>query len=66
MGETITFIMENKEALIQIVLMFIGMFAAIAAVTPTKKDDSIAGKLTRLIDVLGLNVGEAKNQEPKK
>ena len=37
--------------------------AIIAALTPTKKDDVILGKVRRVIDLLAFNFGNAKNKE---
>ena len=59
-------VFENREQLVRLAFEIIGVFALIASLTPTKTDDTIAGKLTRIIDVLGLNVGEAQNKEKKK
>ena len=36
--------------------------SAIAALTPTPKDDRIIGKLYKIIDLLALNVGQAKRR----
>jgi len=36
--------------------------SAIAALTPTPKDDLIIGKLYRVLDMLALNIGHAKDQ----
>lgn len=46
----------------QLLLAFVGFFAALSAVTKSKRDDTWAGYLVRLVDVLGLNVGNAKNR----
>lgn len=35
----------------------------ITAATPTKKDDAIFAALRKLLNVLALNVGHAKNKE---
>ena len=40
--------------------------AAIAALTPDKKDDSMLAKLSALVNFVGLNLGYAKNEQPKK
>jgi hypothetical protein len=40
----------------------VGTFALIASITPTKKDDTIVGYLTQLIDFLGANFFKAKNE----
>lgn len=39
----------------------IGTAAVIAAATPTKRDDSIVGFITKFVDFLGANIGAAKN-----
>lgn len=40
--------------------------SAIAAVTPTPRDDNLVGKLYRLVDFLALNVGRAKDVAPNR
>jgi hypothetical protein len=47
---------------IQIALAIIGAAATIAAITPTKRDDTIVGYITKLVDVFALNVLNAKNK----
>ena len=45
-----------------------GVIAAasgIAALTPTPRDDSVIGKIYRVIDLLALNIGHAKEAPPK-
>jgi hypothetical protein len=42
-------------------LEIVGIAAAVAAVTPTKKDDKFIGGIMKVINVVGLNVGKAKN-----
>jgi len=44
------------------VLAIVGAASAVAAATPTKKDDNIIGTISRVIDVIALNVGHAKRQ----
>lgn len=41
----------------------VGVFSKIAALTPTPKDDNVARKLVKVVDVLGANIGHAKNKE---
>ncbi|QIE57731.1 hypothetical protein G5B40_03055 [Pikeienuella piscinae] len=36
--------------------------SAIAAVTPTPRDDALLGKVYRILDTLALNVGYAKDR----
>ena len=38
----------------------IALASAIAAMTETKKDDNLVGKLQKLLDVVALNIGKAK------
>jgi len=41
----------------------IGSFAAVATMTPNKSDDKMVAWLLKLINVLGANIGRAKNDE---
>lgn len=43
------------------ILQVIGGAAAIAAVTPNKVDDSIFAWIYKIIDIIGMNWGRAKN-----
>ena len=38
--------------------------SAIAASTPTPKDDALIGKIYRAVDLLAINFGKAKMQAP--
>ena len=40
----------------------ISIASAVAAVTPTPKDDVIIGKMYKFIDLLALNIGKAKDK----
>jgi hypothetical protein len=40
--------------------------SVIAALTPTPKDDTVVGKLYKVIDWLALNVGKAKDKGDEK
>ena len=51
-------------ALIISAIVFIA--SAIAAITPTPKDDKLIGKLYKIIDVCALNIGKAKDKPKKK
>tara|TARA_R110002020_G_scaffold22733_1_gene76430 strand:- start:1526 stop:1702 length:177 start_codon:yes stop_codon:yes gene_type:complete len=57
-----SWILENKEALISILTGVVALASAIAALTPTPKDDTIVGKIYKVIDLLALNVGKAKDK----
>ena len=58
----INYILENKEDLFGVVTAIIAAASAIAALTPTPKDDTIIGKAYKVIDWLALNVIKAKDK----
>jgi hypothetical protein len=47
---------------IEAALAIVGAASAVAAATPTKKDDSLVGTISRVVDLLALNVGHAKRK----
>ncbi|MBO6678651.1 hypothetical protein [Parvibaculum sp.] len=47
---------------IEAVLAIVGAASAVAAATPTRKDDDVVGKISRIIDIVALNIGHAKRQ----
>lgn len=50
------------ETLISYLTAIISAASIIAAVTPTPKDDSIVAKIYRLVDLLAVNIGKAKDK----
>ena len=54
--------MDNIEKFLEIAAMVIGTFAAIAAITPNESDNKIAQFLLSLVNKLGFNFGNAKNE----
>jgi|TARA_R110002050_G_scaffold219655_5_gene355531 hypothetical protein len=60
-----SWILENKEALISIITAVVAVASAVAALTPTPKDDTIVGKIYKVVDMLALNVGKAKDTPNK-
>ena len=54
--------MEMLFNLIAIVTAVVTVSSIVAALTPTPKDDVWIGKLYKLIDLLALNVGKAKEK----
>ena len=58
----IDYILENKEAVLHAITSVIAVASAIAALTPTPKDDTFIGKIYKLIDWLALNVHKAKDK----
>ncbi len=43
--------------------MLVSASAAIAALTPSRSDDAVLGALLRIINIVGLNVGRARNAD---
>lgn len=58
----VDYITANWEALLQIGTSLIAACATIAALTPTPADDNLLGKLYKIIDLVGLNVLNAKSK----
>ena len=56
------YIQENWEAIVAVLTGVIATASAIAALTPTPKDDGIVKKLYKLVDLLAVNVGKAKDK----
>ena len=44
-----------------IITSVISLASLIAALTETKKDDNMVGKAQKLLDLVALNIGKAKN-----
>lgn len=61
MIEAITYVTGNWDAIGGAILAVIGAAATIAALTPTAKDDGAVAVLRKIVDVIGMNVGNAKN-----
>ena len=57
-----SWILEHKDALIGIITGVVALASAIAALTPTPRDDGWVSKAYKLIDLLALNVGKAKDK----
>lgn len=58
----ITWILTHQIDIVHAVTAIIAAFSAVAALTPTPKDDSWSGKLYKIVDWLALNVGKAKDK----
>ena len=58
----INYIFENKEQIFGIATAIIAAASAIAALTPTPKDDTFIGKAYKVVDWLALNVFKAKDK----
>ncbi len=56
------YIQENWDTIGAIALQVVGVAALVATLTPTESDNKIVGMITKLIHLLGANVGKAKNK----
>lgn len=56
-------VLDNWLQIFAAILAVHAAASAIAALTPTPKDDEILKKIKGWINVLALNVGNAKNKE---
>jgi len=48
--------------IVQLVLAFVGIASTIATLTPNKTDDKAVQFVLDIINMLGMNVGKAKNK----
>jgi len=60
--DIITFLNENSGGLFSVFTLLVALFSAIAAITPTPKDDGWAAKAYKVVDWLALNVFKAKDK----
>ena len=58
----IEYIQENWEGILAVLTGVVATASAVAALTPTPKDDGWVKKLYMLLDLLALNVGKAKDK----
>jgi len=56
--------MDTLMSLVQWITTIVTVASIIAASTSTPKDDEWIGKLYKLIDLLAVNIGKAKQQAP--
>jgi len=66
MIQAITWVSTHADQIIGALTSIVAGASALAALTPTPKDDSFIGKLYKVIDFLALNVGKAKDKGDKK
>ena len=66
MIQVITWISTHADQIIGAITSIVTGASALAALTPTPKDDSIIGKLYKVIDFLALNIGKAKDKGDQK
>lgn len=58
----LSWLLENWDKALFAVTATITAAAAIAALTPNKSDDAAVAWVRKIIDVLALNIGHAKNK----
>jgi len=54
--------MDQIIDLVNIITAVVAACSAIAAATPTPKDDSLVGKGYKVLDIIALNIGKAKEK----
>lgn len=64
--EYVNMIINNWQVYSVAVFAVMGAAAAIAALTPTPKDDSVVAFLRKIVDIIGMNIGNAKNAPPSR
>jgi len=62
MKEIISYLVSNVDSILFAVSTVVAAASAVAALTPTPKDDAFAAKAYKVIDWLALNVGKAKDK----
>lgn len=59
-------LITNAEAYLQIAAYIVAAAALVAAMTKTPTDDTWVARIRKVIDVLALNIGNAKNEKQGK
>jgi len=62
MKEIISYLVSNVDGILFAVSAVVAAASAVAALTPTPKDDSIVAKAYKVLDWVALNVGKAKDK----
>lgn len=66
MIQVLTWLSAHADQIIGALTSIVTGASALAALTPTPKDDSIIGKLYKIVDFLALNIGKAKDKGDQK
>jgi hypothetical protein len=66
MIQAITWVSAHADQIIGALTSIVTGASALAALTPTPKDDSLVGKLYKVVDFLALNIGKAKDKGDQK
>lgn len=59
----IDYIVANWFEILEVAGLVVAAAAAIAALTPTPKDDGVVKVIRKIVNALALNVGQAKNKD---
>jgi hypothetical protein len=62
MKEIIAYLVSNVDSIIAALTAVVAAASAIAAITPTPKDDGLVAKAYKVVDWLALNIGKAKDK----
>ena len=62
MKEIISYLVSNVDNIVAALTAIVAAASAVAALTPTPKDDSIVAKAYKVLDWVALNVGKAKDK----
>jgi hypothetical protein len=62
MKEIISYLVANVDSILFAVSAVVAAASAVAALTPTPKDNSIVAKAYKVLDWVALNVGKAKDK----
>ena len=62
MKEIISYIVANVDSLLLVLTSIVAAASAVAALTPTRKDDAFVAKAYKVIDWLAVNIGKAKDK----
>lgn len=64
--ETFTAVMAVLPDWLEALTLLVAAAAGVAALTPTPKDDAILGKAYKILEVVALNIGHAKERPGEK
>ena len=60
--DIVSYVMQNWSLITDVVLKVVGAFAVVASMTPNDMDNRAAQMLADLVNLLGFNVGKARNE----
>jgi len=62
MKDIIAYLVSNVDSILLALSAIVAAASAVAALTPTPKDDSLVAKAYKVVDWLALNIGKAKDK----